>query len=204
MLARLVDTQATMYAKPDRTSDVVADLAHGEELRITDRLTGGGDSWVAATLPDERGGYLPGTTRIERCPVVELAGDAAIRPEPAEASPTLVTYGLGARLWLLDTVTQDGRTWLKVADAEGHRGFIPGTTQLENGRPPSAAQVALARGKRDMLVGGLWCGGGLAVTLVTYMAASGGGTYLVAWGAIIFGGWQFVKGLGRYLTSGES
>lgn len=34
---------------------------------------------------------------------------------------------------------------------------------------------------------------GLAVTLVTFMAAEGGGTYVVAWGAILFGGINFFR-----------
>jgi len=51
-----------------------------------------------------------------------------------------------------------------------------------------------------MLVGGLWCFGGTAVTVYTYSAASGGGTYVVAWGAIIFGGIQFLKGLTQFLA----
>lgn len=46
-----------------------------------------------------------------------------------------------------------------------------------------------------MLYGALWCIGGIVITVVTYSAASGGGTYVVAWGAIIFGFIQFVKGL---------
>jgi len=50
-------------------------------------------------------------------------------------------------------------------------------------------------GKRDMVVGGLWCLGGLIVTIGTYAFASGGGTYFVAWGAVIFGAIQFFKGL---------
>ena len=50
--------------------------------------------------------------------------------------------------------------------------------------------------KRNMVVGGLWCVGGIAVTAVTYSGASdGGGHYVVAWGAIIFGAIQFVRGL---------
>ena len=54
-----------------------------------------------------------------------------------------------------------------------------------------------SRNQRNMLVGGLWCVGGTAVTLVTYSAASGegGGTYVVAWGAIIFGALQFLSGM---------
>lgn len=43
-------------------------------------------------------------------------------------------------------------------------------------------------GKKDMLYGALWCIGGIVVTAITYSAASGGGTYIVAWGAIFWGG----------------
>lgn len=48
---------------------------------------------------------------------------------------------------------------------------------------------------RNMRQGGLWCVGGILVTVITYSAASGGGTYVVAWGAILFGAIQFFKGL---------
>lgn len=155
-------------------------------------------------LSDGRSGYLPGGTKLERFPVVELDQDATIRVEPSETAAALVTYGMGARLHSLGTVTRDGRTWLEVADADAHRGFIPGETRLEGMGARSPVQVLNARAKRNMVVGGLWCGGGLAVTLYTYVAASGGGTYVVAWGAIIFGGWQFVKGLIHYRGADES
>jgi hypothetical protein len=46
-----------------------------------------------------------------------------------------------------------------------------------------------------MLYGGLWFFGGLIVTIVSFNAASGGGSYVVAYGAIIFGGIQFFRGL---------
>jgi len=204
MMVRLVDAQATLYAEPHRTSAAVADLPSGEELWITDQLTSEGETWVAVALPDERDGYLPSGTRIDRCPIVELAGDAAIRAEPSEDSAVLVLYGLGARLWVLGDVMRDGRTWLRVADGEGRIGFMPAGTQLEDTSPRSAAQALIARGKRDMVVGGLWCGGGIAVTLYTHAAAAGGGTYIVAWGAILFGGIQFLRGVAHYLGAGES
>lgn len=48
---------------------------------------------------------------------------------------------------------------------------------------------------RDMLFGALWFVGGLIVTLATYSSASeGGGRYVVAYGAIIAGAFQFVRG----------
>ena len=59
-------------------------------------------------------------------------------------------------------------------------------------------------GKRNMIRGASWCIGGFFVTAVTYGIAAeqangaGGGTYLVAWGAIIFGAFRFLKGFGQY------
>lgn len=52
-----------------------------------------------------------------------------------------------------------------------------------------------SKAKKDMLYGGLWLVGGAIVTLVTIANASGGGSYVVTWGAIIFGGVQFFRGL---------
>lgn len=49
---------------------------------------------------------------------------------------------------------------------------------------------------KDMLYGALWCIGGILVTAITYSAASSsGGTYVVTWGAIIFGAIQFFRGV---------
>ena len=53
-------------------------------------------------------------------------------------------------------------------------------------------------GARNMGYGALWCLGGTAVSVYTYEDAAtspGGGHYFVAWGAVIFGGIQFIKGL---------
>ena len=53
-------------------------------------------------------------------------------------------------------------------------------------------------GQKQMLYGGLWCIGGIVVTAATYqMAADGGGKYVVAWGAILFGAIQFFRGLAQ-------
>lgn len=54
-------------------------------------------------------------------------------------------------------------------------------------------------GLKNMGFGALWCVGGLVVTGATYSAASsGGGTYIVTWGAIVFGAIQFIQGLIQY------
>lgn len=69
------------------------------------------------------------------------------------------------------------------------------TTIYENARI-AFNEAHSKRANKDMLYGGLWLFGGLIVTFVTYSnASSGGGSYVVTWGAIIFGGIQFFKGI---------
>lgn len=46
--------------------------------------------------------------------------------------------------------------------------------------------------------GGLWFAGGGLVTALTYAFSEG--TYFLAWGPLLFGGFQLVRGLLRYLT----
>lgn len=62
-------------------------------------------------------------------------------------------------------------------------------------------RVAEARSEhatKNMLYGALWCIGGTIATVIGYINASsghGGGRYMVFWGAIVFGGIQFLRGL---------
>lgn len=49
-------------------------------------------------------------------------------------------------------------------------------------------------GKQNMIFGALWFFGGVAVTVFTKMGAGAGGVYIVAWGAIVFGAVQFIRG----------
>lgn len=58
---------------------------------------------------------------------------------------------------------------------------------------------------KNMGVGALICIVGIVITAATYSAAAnspGGGRYVVAWGAVIFGGIQFLRGLFQLMTSG--
>lgn len=54
-------------------------------------------------------------------------------------------------------------------------------------------------GRSNMLFGALWCIGGIIATVMSYNAASGAGTYVVAWGAVLYGAVQFIKGVGQVI-----
>ncbi|MBA4186773.1 MAG: hypothetical protein C0467_02020 [Planctomycetaceae bacterium] len=49
----------------------------------------------------------------------------------------------------------------------------------------------------DLVSGGLWLLGGTLITAITYLAAEaqGEGVYIIAWGPMLFGGIQFLRGL---------
>ena len=57
------------------------------------------------------------------------------------------------------------------------------------------AAARQAVGKQNMMYGAFWCLLGIGVTVYTRLAATGGGIYLVFWGAIAFGAIQFFRGV---------
>ena len=61
-----------------------------------------------------------------------------------------------------------------------------------------------AEGAKNIGIGGTIFVVGSFVTAATYSAAQGGGHYVVAWGAILFGGIQFLLGLGQFLLRDRS
>jgi hypothetical protein len=56
--------------------------------------------------------------------------------------------------------------------------------------------MANGMGKKGMLFGALFCGAGIIANAMTYSgtASTQELTYVLAWGAIIFGGIQIVRG----------
>jgi hypothetical protein len=197
--AILLDPHTALYAQPDTSSPVVTLLREGDEIAIGAIKKKGGHTWATVTLPDTPQCYMQGTARIRRLREVRLLTAFEARTEPSTEAPVLDRYPWGTTLIVLEAGEQ---AWIKVRDGQGREAFLPATTALEDAGEVARAAAIAAVGKRNMIVGGIWCVGGTAVTIGTYTAASGGGTYVVAWGAIIFGGYQFLKGLGQY-TGGD-
>lgn len=54
-----------------------------------------------------------------------------------------------------------------------------------------------AAARKDMLIGGIILVIGIAITVITHYNASGGGTYVVAWGAMLVGAIRFFSGMAK-------
>lgn len=85
-----------------------------------------------------------------------------------------------------------------ITDEHAGRNIIVGATQ-EIKEFKNKAESFLERCQELMLYGTLWCLGGLLVTGITYAAVKSGGTYIIAFGAVIFGFYDFARGLGYWL-----
>jgi hypothetical protein len=76
--------------------------------------------------------------------------------------------------------------------------FVTESADSQDSRPSSSESPERAAANLRMLYGALWCIGGIVVTSLSYTSAANspsGGTYVVAWGAIVFGAVRFFQGL---------
>ena len=193
MKARVLDIQAAVYADKDPNSAQIAGLSAGTEIELGSAEKNKGIKWVAATLPKGERGYIRGDVKVFVISRVSLLQkEADVRDQPFAMSLVKKKMARGEQFDRVDIVESDNRKWVKIRDLQGQEGYIDGRTRIQE-RPGSQAPQSPAK---NMIVGAVWCIVGIVITAATYGAASRrGGTYVVAWGAIIFGGFQFLKGL---------
>jgi hypothetical protein len=200
--ARIIEQSAKVYSEADSRSPVMEELAVGKEIELGGVKKNNGLSFVTVTLPSGQKGYLSGDTKIYHIKGAHLVQKSVnVFAEPFTQSRVVTQYGKNAKLYLTGVVKQGGSDWVKVRDDVGNEGFIEGNTKIKV--IPEAVTVTRELGGKNMLHGALWCIGGITVTFVTYSSAvsSGGGTYVVTWGAILFGGLQFLKGMYQSITA---
>lgn len=133
---------------------------------------------------------LPGRA----CPACRRNVDAP--PDPAARSDRAVEAAVDA----VQAKIRAGADPLKVARALAQQGLDRVDTDRVIARlEESRAQSVRNAGRQEMMIGGISCLIGLVITLGTARASSslGGGSFVVAWGAILFGGYQFLRGFFR-------
>jgi hypothetical protein len=132
---------------------------------------------------------LPMAGRL--CPSCRKNVDSPPEPEPKPEQVVQPAYGFAAEQMRHGVAPSQVQKILieRELDAGSAANVV---ADLER----SHAEASRQAGQRNMLIGALWCFGGIALTTMTYQAAAGagGGRFVVAWGAILFGGIQFLRG----------
>ena len=91
---------------------------------------------------------------------------------------------------------RNGQSVYRIEQSLVERGLKPGDARTIVNQMQEAKNKAYRdEATKQMAIGAIICIIGIAVTWGTYSAAAGGGTYVVAWGAIVFGGWRFLRGM---------
>ncbi len=203
MKARIIEQPVKVYSEAYINSPSITELVIGSEVELGSVKKKDGKAWVPVVLSTGQRGYLSGEARIFHInQVTLLQGSVNVYAEPSAQSAVKTQYKKNAKFFITDTIKQDNKDWVKIRDFSGNEGFIDGKTRIRV--IPEKIKATKAHGRKNMLYGALWCIGGIVVTTVTYSnASSGGGTYIVAWGAILFGALQFLQGLYQYLTASD-
>ena len=93
----------------------------------------------------------------------------------------------------------EGKTAEEVENALMEKGvdLASAVTIVHDCEAGEVASITTRGSLAPVVWGGVICLIGLVVTVGSYSAASGGGTYVVAWGAILFGALQMIQGLSQ-------
>ena len=138
---------------------------------------------------------LPMAGRI--CPACRKAVDSEPDPEPTPEQAVGAAYGFAAEQM------RDGVAPSEIQKGLTKRGLgAEAAATVVGDLEQAKAEAHGGAGRKDMIYGSLWLLAGLGVTAYTYLAAerAGGGTYILFWGAILFGGFQFLRGLVRAIA----
>ena len=193
-LARILDATVSLYASPDPGAEVIGSLSSGDlvELQKVWKTNGG---WVEVRGENNSFSYMPGGTKcafLQRTKMKDKDVVLTVNTAPGDAPLSPIPLTKGSLFWL-EANKADASTVIARLDT-GVCGTIPATVKVVT--LPQLKVTAIQAPTHNIFVGLAWCVGGGVITYATYSSvAQSGGTYLICWGPMLFGGIQFLKGL---------
>ena len=133
------------------------------------------------------------TIRRVRSKARSPADDQVAQRPSEQNSPTVDVYALALEKMKEGASVAEVEELLVEHGLSGEKAASVAETAAE-----SKAFDDLVDGKRKMLFGMLCFIVGIVVTAVTYRIAGKGETYIVAWGAMLYGAYLIIRGIGRW------
>jgi hypothetical protein len=179
----------TLYNRPDKTAQSRV-VGKGKEIELLNMVAGSNDNWLRVRLSGNQIFYMRGNVRIHTeeslmQSIGEMIGDGSSEEK------------------IVKSLTKQGVPEDKV------RGYHSEITRLaaEYETSPEGREELRKKASNRILYGFLWLLGGIIATSVSYESASGGGTYSVFYGAIIWGVIDMIRGIigvSQYSGQGDS
>lgn len=194
-LARVLD-RVVVHASPETDSKVTSYL-EAEDVVELHKLWKKSGGWIETRMPGGSMGYIHSETRVSFLERVKLKEKKVeIFNKPSSDGMPVHKLTKGIMFWKFIDVKTTDPSWVAVRLDSGQQGYIPSSSKVKS--LPQITYPAVETAGHDVMVGAIWCIAGIAITAGTYAAVEDtGGTYLIAWGPVVFGGFQFLRGLFR-------
>jgi hypothetical protein len=191
---KFVDDHVALYPEPLKSEESASPI---NDRPIAEIATGS-NGFIEAILPDGRRGFVDSQVRVVKVTQMGLLAPQASLHEAASAKSAVVAIlkrgTILTRLSSEPALKNEGVVWISVSTANGQRGFVLGNVKVDIFKP--RLETTPADGAKNMAIGGGICVIGIIITAVTYSSASSsGGRFVVAWGAILFGGIRLLWGM---------
>lgn len=211
MGAVIAQIPASCFAAADENSPVIRVLPIGAPLILVNTHSVDGTKWTSIVTADGKRGFIPASTKVRSLKRWSASAESV---DLLDASGKALGQKLGRadQFFVLGDATLGNSLVSAIWGGAGALAYIDRATKLVEPAPPQAAplttqpltaqaqqrNVARERALNEMLLGAAFCIGGSVFTYISYQNAvsSGGGTYFITWGAIVFGAIRFLKGLG--------
>lgn len=175
----LASPQADIYTDASSSSPVMNTYQKGDEFEMLNVIEQNGKEWVRIRDLSGKTGFLKAKVKVITEDSLKEAISKSIGAGSKEKDivKTFVKQGVPEPIVL--------QCYRQVKSA------IDEYATSDEGRKMLAAKHA-----RHMLYGVLWMVGGTIATVIGYSSASeSGGSYYIFWGAVVFGAYDFLKGL---------
>jgi hypothetical protein len=178
--AWLAQEQADVYGQPSLVSSVKRTFHKGEEFSLLTTVDRDEKRWIRIRDGSGAVGFIQGE-------VIIVTEDSLI-----EGIGRSVGKGASEEE-IVTAFAEKGIPKQVIAD-----GYAQVQAAVDDYKDSPEGKALASKYARHMLYGALWAIGGGIATAIGYSSASGspgGGSYYVFWGAIIFGIYDFFKGL---------
>ena len=195
MKGRITDSQVKVYSEPDLNSLSIATLTTGDEVEFMSIRKKNRKAWAEVSFSGSQKGYLPAETKAVFYKQASLLqNNVNMYSQPSTQSQRKASLSKGTRFYILDIIDRDRKEpWIKMRDDSGAEGYING-----NARIKIITEITRALGRRSMISGGLWCLTGIIIASGVFPNAIPTGVFIITWGAIIYGTYQFARGLYQF------
>lgn len=202
MRLRMLDDSVPIYPTSDGSSQPISHLQWGTELPLIKIVKRANGNWFALYLGERQTGYISAETPVYQIRKLLVSGqDAQLYAEPG-SNVVLKTLKKATFFTCLDNVSVNGEEWLRIEDAAGQAGFLPPGTKVASGEALPAIEEYVKRpvalGK--ILLGAVLSIGGTAMSIGSFQEAQQkGGTYVVTWGAVLYGIVLLIQGIVQFI-----